>query len=141
VELRISASAFSAYSTTRKSKFTFYMEQMKVLIVDDNEKIRELVREYLTASVDQIYECADGSEAFALYEKHLPDWVLMDISMKGVDGITATRQIIAAFPQARILMVTDYNEGELRRAAFEAGACQYVVKENLLYILEILPKA
>jgi NarL family two-component system response regulator LiaR len=116
------------------------MEQMKVLIVDDNEKIRELVREYLPASVDQIYECADGSEAFALYEKYLPDWVLMDISMKEVDGITATRQIIAAFPQARIVIVTDYNEGELRRAAYEAGASQYVVKENLLYILEILPK-
>ena len=68
----------------------------------------------------------------------------MDIVMKNVDGIMATRQIIAAFPQARIVIVTDYNEGELRQAAHEAGACQYVVKENLLYIalyIGILPKA
>ena len=114
------------------------MEQMKVLIVDDNEKIRELVRDYLPASVDEIYECADGSEAFALYRKHLPDWVLMDINMKDVDGITATRQIIAAYPKAHVMMVTDYQEEELRNAAFEAGACQYVVKGDLLSISEIL---
>ena len=117
------------------------MEQMKVLIVDDNEKIRELVRDYLPTSVDEIYECADGSEAFALYRKHLPDWVLMDINMKDVDGITATRQITAAYPQARIMIVTDYNDDDLRRAAYEAGACQYVVKENLLDILDFLPEA
>lgn len=114
---------------------------MKVLIVDDNEKIRELVREYLPSSVDEIYECADGSEAFALYERHLPDWVLMDIQMKPVDGITATRQIIEAYPQARILMVTNYNDDDLRREAQEAGACRYLVKENLLDILNILPGA
>ena len=113
---------------------------MKVLIVDDNPNIRELLRDYLPDSVDLIYECADGSEAFALYRKHLPDWVLMDIQMKEVDGITATRQIIAAYPKAHVIMVTDYNEDELRRAALEAGACKYVVKENLLDILEILPR-
>jgi len=138
VELRIFASAFSTYSANSQSNPTFYMEQMTVLIVDDNEKIRELVRDYLPASVDQIYECADGSEAFALYQTHLPDWVLMDINMKDVDGITATRQIIAAYPKARVMMVTDYQEEELRNAAFEAGACQYVVKEDLLSISKIL---
>lgn len=114
------------------------MQQMKVLIVDDNEKIRELVRDYLPSSVDEIYECADGSEAFSLYERHLPDWVLMDIQMKDVDGITATRQIIAAHPKAHVIMVTDHNEDELRKAAFEAGASQYVIKENLFSISEIL---
>ncbi len=117
------------------------MEQMKVLIVDDNEQIRELVRDYLPASVDEIYECADGSEAFALYRKHLPDWVLMDINMKDVDGITATRQIIAAYPQALILLVTNFDDDNLRRAGREAGAIGYIVKENLLDILEILPNA
>ena len=61
--------------------------------------------------------------------------------MKNVDGITATRQIMAAYPQARIMIVTDYTDDALRRAAFEAGACQYVVKENLLDILDILSEA
>lgn len=111
---------------------------MKVLIVDDNQNVRELMRDYLPDTVDRIYECADGSEALALYRKYLPDWVLMDIQMKEMDGITATRQIIAAYPKAHIMMVTDYNEDELRQAAHEAGACRYVVKDNLLSISEIL---
>ena len=111
---------------------------MKVLIVDDNKQIRELVREYLPSTVVEIYECSDGSEAFELYQKHLPDWVLMDIQMKDVDGITATRQIISAYPKAHVMIVTDHNEDELRKTAFEAGASQYVVKENLFSISEIL---
>src|SRR4051794_26050088 len=110
------------------------MQQMTVLIVDDNAKFRELVRDYLPAAVDEIYECADGSEAFALYDTHPPDWVLMDINMKDVDGIAATRQIIAAYPKAHVVMVTDYKEEELRKTSFEAGACQYIVKDDLIGI-------
>jgi DNA-binding NarL/FixJ family response regulator len=85
--------------------------------------------------------CADGADALAAYERLQPDWVLMDVEMKGVDGITAMRQIRAAYPQARTVIVTDYNDGERRRAAYEAGACGYVVKENLLDILDILLNA
>lgn len=62
----------------------------------------------------------------------------MDVDMKDVDGIAATRQIIAADPKAQIMIVTDHDDGELRRAALEAGAARYVVKEDLLSILEIL---
>ena len=87
---------------------------------------------------DVVGECADGAEALNAYTRLQPDWVLMDVGMKDVDGIAATRQILAADPKARIIIVTDYNDGELRRAAQKAGASQYVVKENLLYILEIL---
>lgn len=112
----------------------------RVLIVDDNQPMRELIKMTLAGVAEVVGECEDGAEALAAYYRLRPDWVLMDVGMTVVDGITATRQIIAAFPQARVLMVTDHNEGELRREAFEAGACQYVVKENLLYLLEILPK-
>ena len=81
---------------------------------------------------------AAGAEP-AEYGRLQPDCVLMDIEIEGVDGITATRQIIDAYPQARILIVTNYNDDNLRRAAREAGACRYIVKEHLLDILEILP--
>ncbi len=103
--------------------------------------MRELIKMTIKGVAEIVGECADGSEALATYERLRPDWVLMDIGMKNVDGITATRQIIAADPQARIMIVTDYNDDALRRAAYEAGACQYVVKENLLDILDILPEA
>ena len=112
-----------------------------ILIVDDSQPMRELIKMTLAGVAEIVGECADGSEALAAYERLHPDWILMDIEMKNVDGITATRQIIAAYPEARIMIVTDYNDDILRRAAFDAGASQYVVKENLLDILEILSEA
>lgn len=112
-----------------------------VLIVDDNKAIRELIKMTLAGVAEVIGECSDGADALAAYEGLRPDWVLMDIGMKNVDGITATRQITAAYPQARVLIVTDYNDDILRRAATDAGASGYVVKENLLDIADILAKA
>ena len=99
------------------------------------------MRSFLPAAFDEIHECEDGSDALDCYREHLPDWVLMDWKMKRMDGITATRQIIAAYPQARILLVTSYDDDNLRRAGREAGAFGYIVKENLRSILDILPKA
>ncbi len=104
---------------------------MKVLIVDDNEKVRELVRDYLPLSVGEIYECGGGGEAFALYEKHLPDWVFMDWEMPNTNGITAIRQIISAFPEANICMVTAFDDDEIRTEALQAGASGFVLKDNL----------
>ena len=104
---------------------------MKVLIVDDNEKVRELVRDYLPASVREIYECADGIEALAIYQKHLPDWVLMDWEMPEMNGITAIREIIAKFPEANICMVTAFDDAEIRTEALAAGASGFVLKDNL----------
>ena len=111
---------------------------MKVLIVDDNEKVRELVRDYLPASVREIYECEDGGEAFALYQKHLPDWVLMDWQMPNKDGIAATREIIAEYPAANICLVTSYNDEFLKSEALEAGASGFVLKNNLLELEAVL---
>ena len=111
---------------------------MKVLIVDDNEQVRRVVRDYLPASVEQIYECADGSQAFALYEKHHPDWVLMDWQMPKMNGITAIREIISGFPKAHICMVTAFEDEDVRAAAIEAGASGFVVKDNLFELEAIL---
>lgn len=111
---------------------------MKVLIVDDNEKVRELVRDYLPATIGEIYECADGKEAFALYEKHLPDWVLMDWEMPEMDGVTATREIVGEFPEAQICMVTAFDSEDLRDEALAAGASGFVLKDNLFELETIL---
>jgi len=115
------------------------MEQMKVLIVDDNPKVREVVRDYLPASVDEIYECADGNQAFALYKKHLPDWVLMDWEMPEMNGMTAIREIIREFPTAKICMVTAFDDTEIRTEALAAGASGFVLKDNL-FELEMIFK-
>jgi two-component system response regulator DegU len=104
---------------------------MKILIVDDHPGMRELMRSYLPNSFDEIHECEDGSDAVDSYGEHLPDWVLMDWKMKRMNGLVAAQNIIARFPDAKILMVTNYEEKDLRRAAAEAGLCGYVLKDDL----------
>ena len=110
------------------------MKPMCLMVVEDNPEMRRVIRRMLTGVATQIVECADGSQALAVYTHAKPDWVLMDIELGGVDGITATRQIKAAFPDARIIIVTNHRAEALRTAARAAGACGYVLKENLLSI-------
>ena len=105
---------------------------MNLLIVDDNAAVRRMIRRVVSDLVEDIHECADGVAAIAAYKELRPDVVLMDIEMKGLNGITATRQILSAFPDARVIIVTGYRDEHLRAAAREAGACGYVLKENLL---------
>ena len=136
MEVRIPAAAFPAYSTYLIE--IYCMEQMKVLIIDDNEKVRQVVRDYLPVEVDEIFECADGGEALALYQKHLPDWVLMDWEMPQTNGITAIREIIAEYPEANICMVTAFDDEDIRTEAFRAGASGFVLKDNLFELEVIL---
>jgi two-component system response regulator DegU len=111
---------------------------MRLLIVEDNAGMRKLIRSVVAPVAEDVYECSDGSEALGAYSAHLPDFVLMDIQMGLLDGITATRRIKAADPAARIIIVTDYDQRDLREAARQAGACAYVVKENLLELVRLL---
>lgn len=111
---------------------------VKVLIFEDSREMIALLRLTLRHRAEIVGECADGAEALATYRRLLPDWVLMDIELPHLDGIAATRQIIRENPQARVVMLTNHNDAFLRQAACEAGACQYVLKENLLDVLDIL---
>ena len=105
---------------------------MTVLIVDDSPRFRELIRSILADFVDEFHECEDGDEAVAAYDAQRPDWVLMDFKMARMGGLEATRRIVAAHPAARVLIVTAYDDVHWRAAAIEAGACGYVLKDNLL---------
>ena len=111
---------------------------MKLLIVDDNPGVRRVIRSLVAKVAGEIRECADGAEARALYNLQWPDFVLMDIQMSTLDGIAATQQIRAADPAARVIMVTDYDQPDLREAARQAGACAYVLKENLPELVGLL---
>lgn len=111
---------------------------LKLLIVEDSASVRRLIKSIVAPLAGEIHECADGARALAAYNSHRPDFVLMDIQMGRLDGITATQRIKAADPAARIIIVTDYDQPDLREAAERAGACAYVVKENLLELVEFL---
>jgi CheY-like chemotaxis protein len=111
---------------------------MKVLVIEDSEPMRRTIRSFVEDLAQIIWECPDGADALAEYTRHKPDWVLMDIKMGDTDGLAATREIKAAFPDARVVMVTSYDEQSLRDEARLAGACGYVLKENLRELVTIL---
>ena len=111
---------------------------MNLLIVEDNPKMRRMIKSIVADLADRIDECADGGEALALYSANRHDWVLMDIHLKQINGIAATRKIISVFHEARIIIVTNYDDAHFRQSAREAGAVDYVLKENLLDVRRIL---
>ena len=107
-------------------------EKINLLIVDDSERMRRMIKSLIKSVLAEVYECSDGSQALEAFSAHHPDWVFMDIEMNEVDGITATRQITAAFPDAKVVIVSNYDSDELREAASEAGARAFCSKANLL---------
>lgn len=109
-----------------------------LLIVEDNPSMRRLIKSVCKDLAAEIHECADGAEALAAYEAHCPEWILMDVEMREKDGFTATREIIQIHPEAKILILTKYETARMREEARRAGACEYVLKENLLTIRELI---
>ncbi len=105
---------------------------MKFLIVDDNSGMRQIIRQTVCVNGDIFIECSNGNEALSLYAYHKPDYVLMDIQMKGIDGIKTTRKILEKFSNARIIIITDYDTPAFRSAAKRVGAYGFVSKENLI---------
>lgn len=99
-----------------------------------------MIKRFLSERTGEFYECSDGAEVLTAYADYLPDWVVMDWEMKQVNGLTATRNLLARYPEAKVLMVTNYDERGLRQAAMEAGAVDFILKDDLRQILEILPE-
>lgn len=111
---------------------------MTLLIAEDSEKIRKILRNIVGMLFEEIYECSNGQEACDLYAEKNPDYVLMDIQMPVMDGITATKKIMEIDPDAKIIIVTNYDSNVLRKVAKEAGAMSYIMKENLSELNQLL---
>ena len=114
---------------------------MVILIVDDNALIRQTIKAILDVPGILCVECSDGVTAVERYREVRPAWVLMDLMMPGVNGIQATKEIVAEYPDARIAIVTNFDDAEFRKAAKEAGACTYVLKEEMMKLKEICTAA
>ena len=112
--------------------------EMKILIVDDNPGMRRLLRRALPDGANAVWECSDGAQALAAYIERQPDVVLMDIRMPRMDGLAATRQICEFDPFARVVIVTDYDDEDVRAAAHDAGASGYALKENLPDLVRVV---
>jgi CheY-like chemotaxis protein len=93
--------------------------------------MREVTMNMLSSDNVEFIECEDGGDAIIQYSRFKPDWVLMDLSMRAVGGLSAVSQLKKTFPDCRIIILTDYDESILREKAKSLGAFAYVLKENL----------
>jgi two-component system response regulator NreC len=107
------------------------MSAIRVLLAEDHTIVRKGLRALLDDEVDieVIGEAQDGRDAVQMVDQLRPDVVLMDISMPGLNGLEATRQIRAQFPDARVLVLTRHANKEYVYQGLRAGASGYVVKQ------------
>jgi len=101
------------------------------MLVDDHPLVRSGLTQVLDADDGLIVvgSAAGGREAVDTVTDLAPDVVLMDVSMPGMDGITATRELLKRRPMTRVVMLTSYAEDETVLAALDAGACGYILKD------------
>lgn len=108
------------------------MVRIRVLLVDDDALVRAGLRMILSSSeeMEVVGEAADGADAVAAVQRHRPDVVLMDIRMPVLDGIAATKQLVASGSRTRILVLTTYAVDENVYDALRAGAAGFFAKTD-----------
>jgi two-component system, NarL family, response regulator LiaR len=105
---------------------------IRVVFVDDHEMVRIGVSAFLSAQpdIEVVGEAADGKKGVELALELRPDIILMDLVMKEMDGIEATKQIIEKWPEAKVIIVTSFLDDEKVYPALEAGATSYMLKTS-----------
>lgn len=103
----------------------------KIVIIDDHQLFREGVKRILDfeSTFDVIAEGDDGVDALRLYEEYAPDVILMDINMPQMNGIEATEQLIATYPEAKVIMLSIHDDESYVSHALKSGALGYMLKE------------
>lgn len=102
---------------------------IKLVIVDDAPFIREVLRQIFAESeIEVVGEARDGVEAVAAARKLVPDVMLMDIVMPNKSGIEAAAEIIAEFPEMKIIACSTVDQNNMVMRALEAGCCNYITK-------------
>jgi DNA-binding NarL/FixJ family response regulator len=107
------------------------MSRIRVLLADDQQLFANSLRIVLQSRTDDIEVVGvayDGREAVQMTEKTRPEVVLMDVRMPGMDGVEATREIHARFPEVRVVMLTTYDDDHYVRDAMKYGAAGYLLK-------------
>jgi len=106
-------------------------ELITVLIVDDHHVVRQGVRTFLEAQPDitVVAEAESGEVAAQLAAEFVPDVVLMDLLMPGMDGITATQQVKRISPRTQVIVLTSHHHSEYIFPAIRAGALSYLLKD------------
>ena len=118
--------------------------RVSILIVDDHEVVRNGIRSYLE-TVTQFHvvgEASSGEEALKLVSEHIPDIVLLDLIMPGMDGVETTRRIKTISPRTQVVVLTSYHEDVHIFPALKAGAISYILKDmKMEKLVEALHRA
>ena len=109
-----------------------------ILIADDNADVRRIIRNLIEEIDPEVIECPEGADAVETYDRHRPDWVLMDINMRPMDGLTAMSAIRQLDPEARVVIVSQHQDARTRESAMAMGAHAFVGKEVLMKLREVL---
>lgn len=104
----------------------------RILIVDDSSVVRQRIRAMLTELKHTVVaEASNGAQAFSEYVQHKPDVVTMDLTMQGMTGATATAKIVATYPDAKIIVISAFEERQIIYDALERGARHFIIKPIL----------
>ncbi|MBM7661600.1 two-component system response regulator DegU [Bacillus mesophilus] len=107
------------------------MKKTNIIIIDDHQLFREGVKRILDfeANFEVIAEGDDGSQALGLVEQHQPDVVIMDINMPTLNGVEATGQLVARFPETKVIILSIHDDENYVSHALKTGAQGYLLKE------------
>jgi len=107
------------------------MTMTKIVIIDDHQLFREGVKRILDFedSFEVIAEGDDGSDALGLYEQYVPEVMLMDINMPRKNGVEATAELLAKYPEAKVIMLSIHDDESYVMHALKTGALGYMLKE------------
>lgn len=113
-------------------------QPVRIILADDHDLVRSGIKALLSMieGVEVIAEARDGAELIALVDSLMPDVVMTDISMPGMDGITAISRIHARHPRARLLVLSMYDTVDFVKRAVANGACGYLMKDAPPFELE-----
>ena len=104
------------------------MSEGRILVVEDNPKNLKLVRDVLTYAGYEVIEATSGEDGVRLAQESVPDLILMDLQLPGIDGAEALRQIRTSERQVPVVAVTAFAMNNDRKRAFDAGFDGYVEK-------------
>lgn len=115
-----------------------HTQPVRIVLADDHDLVRSGIKSLLAqiAGVTVVAEARDGSELIAAVAHHQPDIVLTDISMPGMDGLTAVAKLHALYPKVRLVIVSTHDTAEFIKQAVANGACGYLTKDASPFELE-----
>ena len=119
-------------------------EPITIIIADDHEVVRKGLRSYLDTVKEfkVVAEASSGEETIELVKEHVPDLLLLDLIMPGMDGVETTRKVKTISPRTQVVVLTSYHEDEHVFPALKAGAISYILKDiRMEKLVEALNRA